>query len=392
MAARTGRLRGWAGRGLALALGCACAVGILEAGLRLLRPGHSGLRALLYQATLPTDYARVPDLRALLETTVVGHAPHAEYAGFVLNARGLRTREYAAEKAPGAYRVVAIGDSFVYGGVPEAEHWCGRLERALVERGRGPAEVLRLGVPGTGPPFYLRMWELEAASLRPDLVLVGLFVGNDLFDEQRRAEGWRGALERAAAVSYAVRLGRNLLRLDRPALTRAGRAPVVRHPSGGFDVPGFVYDDARPTFSPEAFAEIERDRMTLCLDSARSRFAWRLERVTAVLRELQAQVSRAGARLAVVGIPDEYQVHFDVARQAAAAEGRPLADYDLDRPQRELAQALSAEGISWIDLLPAFRERGSRERLYVPRDTHWNRAGHRLAAERVLEALGTTDR
>jgi hypothetical protein len=379
------RLRPWLGRALALAIGCAVALGLLEAGLRALRPSHSGLRALLYQATLPTAYGRIRDLRGLLETTVVGYRPHTEYAGYVLNGRGLRTREYDDAPAPGVYRVVALGDSFVYGGVAEADHWCALLERGLT-RAR-PAEVLRLGVPGTGPPFYLRLWEVEAARLRPDLVIVGLFVGNDFFDEQGRSEGWRGRLEQAAAVSYSFRLARNLLRLDAPLIARSPGAGGVRHASGGFDAPGFVYDDARATFSPEAFAEVERDRMTLGLDSARGRFATRLERVVRVLRELNAQAARSGSRLVVMVIPDEYQVHADVARLAAEAEGRALDSYDLERPQRELGRALRDEGIDALDLLPAFRERGAGERLYVPRDTHWNRAGHRLAAEQLQAYL-----
>lgn len=380
------RLRPWIGRVLALAMGCALALGLLEVGLRALRPSHSGLRALLYQATLPTAYGRIADLPGLLETTVVGYRPHTESGGYLLNARGLRTREYAATPAPGVLRVVALGDSFVYGGVAEADHWCGHLERTLAAHHGGGAEVLRLGVPGTGPPFYLRLWEVEASRLGASLVVVGLFVGNDFFDEQGRAEGWRGRVDQAAAVSYSVRLARNLLRLDRPAIARAAPAGT-RHPSGGFDVPGFVQDDTRPTFSPEAFAEVERDRMTLCLDSARGRFGARLDRVVRVLRELDAQVVRAGARLVVMLIPDEYQVHPDVAALAARAEGVPLEAYDLERPQRELTQALRSEKIDALDLLPVFQERAKGERLYVPRDTHWNRAGHRLAAERLAAHL-----
>lgn len=379
-------IRPWLGRFLALAIGCAAALGLLEVGLRALRPSHSGLRALLYQATLPTAYGRIADLPGLLETTVVGYRPHTEFGGYVLNGRGLRTHEYGATPAPGVFRVVALGDSFVFGGVAEADHWCGHLERALATRHPPAAEVLRMGVLGTGPPFYLRLWEVEGARLGASVVVVGVFVGNDFFDEQGRPEGWRGRLDQAAAVSYAVRLARNLLRLEAP-VARPPEASGARHPSGGFDVPGYVYDDTRAQFSPEAYAEVERDRMTLCLRSAGGRFAVRLERVMRVLRELDAQVRRSGARLVVMMMPDEYQVHADVAALAARAEGRALDAYDLDRPQRELGLALRNEGIDALDLLPAFRDRGTAERLYVPRDTHWNRAGHRLAAEQLAAHL-----
>ena len=107
----------------------------------------------------------------------------------------------------------------------------------------------------------------------------------------------------------------------------------------------------------------------------------------ATMVSLDAQVRRSGARLVVMMIPDEYQVHADVAGLAARAEGGTLDAYDLERPQRELGRALREEGIDALDLLPAFRERGTAERLYVPRDTHWNRSGHRLAAERLAAHL-----
>src|SRR5262245_11652954 len=136
------RLRPWVGRVLALAVGCALATGLLEVGLRALRPSHSGLRALLYQPTLPTAYGRLADLPGLVETTVVGYRRHTDSGGYVRNGRGLRTREYAVAPAPGVFRIVALGDSFVYGGVAEADHWCAHLERAIASRRTGGAEVL----------------------------------------------------------------------------------------------------------------------------------------------------------------------------------------------------------------------------------------------------------
>jgi hypothetical protein len=42
----------------------------------------------------------------------------------------------------------------------------------------------------------------------------------------------------------------------------------------------------------------------------------------------------------------------------------------------------------FIDLLPAFEEAVARgDLLYYPYDTHWNQAGHNLAAQVIAEAL-----
>jgi hypothetical protein len=388
-----GRARSTRPRRLRTLLGCVLgglvALATLETGLRLLRPLHTGVRGLLYQSTLPTDYERVADLPALLGTTVLGYGPLTEQEHYVLNSRGLRTREYEDTPTAGTLRVVALGDSFTFGGVPDAAHWCPRLEARMAEHRGAPVEVLRLGVPGTGPPFHLRMWELEGARLRAEVVVVALFVGNDFFDEQGRRPGWRGLVDRGSAASYAVRLARNLARLDPTALGGGTRGARRTFAAGGYELEGRAasFDDTRPTFSESAFAEIQGDRMALCLNASRLAFAIRLERVMRVLRELTASVRASGARLVVMVISDEYQVSSEVASGAARAEGRALADYDLERPQRALVEALDGDGIETVDLLAAFRSRSGRERLYVPRDTHWNRAGHDLASAELAAAL-----
>lgn len=378
------RFSRWPAVALAI-ISVALAFGTVEAGLRFLRPRHTGLRGLLYQASLPSDYRRVESLPQLLDTSVLGYRPRTEEDGYILNSRGLRTHEYETAKLPATLRVLALGDSFAFGGVPDREHWCLGLEEKLASHVGGPVEVLRLGVPGVGPPFYLRMWQLEGARLQADAVVVGLFVGNDFFDEQGRRQGWRGLIDQAAALSYAVRLTRNLARLDPTARRTPVGTPRPFFPSGGYELSDRADLQQIPTFSPKIFAEIERERMTLCLRNDTAAFAIRLERVVRVLRELSESVEQVGARLIVMMIPDEYQVSPDVAAMAAGAQGRPLSDYDLLLPQRALAAALAGEGIEAVDLLPAFR--ATRGPLYVPRDTHWNRAGHALASDALAAIL-----
>lgn len=61
--------------------------------------------------------------------------------------------------------------------------------------------------------------------------------------------------------------------------------------------------------------------------------------------------------------------------------------------QRDAVHALvnSLPGWQFIDLLPAFEEAASRgEMLYYTYDSHWNQAGHDLAAEVIAAALSGT--
>ncbi len=53
---------------------------------------------------------------------------------------------------------------------------------------------------------------------------------------------------------------------------------------------------------------------------------------------------------------------------------------------REISEKL---GVTYVDLLPEFRQGASAGTGYFLADHHWNAAGHALAARRVGEALLT---
>lgn len=374
---------------LRVALALLVVAGSTEIAVRLARPFAPGLRRLLYEASLPAAFAPITTLPALLDTTVNGWAPFAERDGYVLNSRSLATPEYAEQKAPGTLRVVLLGDSFTAGRFPTARHWTTLVAADLAARTATPVEAIRLAVPGTGPQFQLRLFEIEGARLAPDLVVLAFFVGNDFFDELGGAFA-RGPLDQLAlalrARSLAWRLAGNVGRLATGLAPRPGppdRAPPVAVAGrGGYEVPGFArdFDETTATFQEGAYLAIEAERLSLCLVNATGRFATRLGRVLETIDQLDARVRATGARFAVMVIPDEYQVDPAVFAAAARTAGHAPAEYDLDRPQRELGRVLAARGVAVLDLLAPGRRAAADGALYLPRDTHWNTAGHRLAA------------
>lgn len=108
---------------------------------------------------------------------------HYESADFrysvYINSIGIRDRELPRERGD-AYRILAIGDSYTYGwGVDIENTWMRMLEQRLRESGK-EVEILNLGKPGSGPPFYSEIAEKAIPLLRPDLVLVCMLQGNDI--------------------------------------------------------------------------------------------------------------------------------------------------------------------------------------------------------------------
>jgi hypothetical protein len=102
------------------------------------------------------------------------------YGGEIhINAFGMRSREVAAKKPPGAFRILMLGDSTLYGGsyIGQSETYASRLEEAL---NREPSllpgmprrvEVLGMGVNGWGPQHELAYVQ-EFGLFQADLVMV----------------------------------------------------------------------------------------------------------------------------------------------------------------------------------------------------------------------------
>lgn len=368
---------------------------LVEVVVRLAEPRHRGLRMLLRASTDTTDFSDAETLPELMGRTMLGFAPGTVQFGFVLNSRSFRTREYEPGPARDRFRVVALGDSFTFasGGLPHEDHWTTVLQAELGGRAARPVEVLRLGVPDTGPAFQLRLWQVEASRLAPDAVVLAFFVGNDFVDHQPDrgpfADDGRGLSARFASVSAAYRALRNLARVA----GAGGLASADRREAGpaapGEPVPGYreAFDGGLPTFSEGRFLAIEAERMALCLSSEEAAFEALARRTAAVVEALAVEVEASGASFVVMLIPDQYQVAPELAEAAVRAAGRSLADYDLERPQRVLTAMLEASGIRVLDLLPVLREEAAAAPVYRPRDTHWNARGNRIAADALADLL-----
>lgn len=369
-----------------------CAV-VLELGLRIAYPYHTGLRALLYSPTVRTEYDRIDSTGELLRTTVLGLRPGEKVRGFVLNSQGFRTPEYTAEPQPGTLRLVVLGDSFAFasGGVPWSLMWTTRLEESLAARLQRPVEVINLGVPAIGPRFELRLWELEGARLDPAWVVLGFFIGNDFTDESGHPlEPARD--EALARWSYTYRLGRNLSRLWRERRENRIAQPTAEVPGregrSGYEAPGAADLLAQHTgLSETAYLKVELNRLALCRRSRREGFEELFAKTTPVLLHLASSVRRHGAELVVAMIPDEYQVDGSLLQRLLEDHGIPAEDIDLTYPQRRLATFLESEGIPYLDLLPELRRHAANERLYWPTDTHWNPSGNRVAGDLLAEFL-----
>lgn len=97
------------------------------------------------------------------------------------NNAGYRDEDFSETKPENEFRIVLIGDSFAEGyGVEVGDSFANQLENLLADSGK--VTVYNLGVIGTAPDDYLQYLSRDGMRFSPDLVIVVLFVGNDLSD------------------------------------------------------------------------------------------------------------------------------------------------------------------------------------------------------------------
>jgi hypothetical protein len=303
-------------------------------------------------------------------------------------------------------RVVVYGDSFIEAETsPLAETYVARLAARLTEGLGQPVEAVNAGVAGYGPDQEALRIDDEIGPLQPDLVVMGVFAGNDFGDLMRdklfrlgpdgglATNRWtispvlRHQFEHAEHVSHGSMLWHGLIHLFGP---RAPSPREPRHllPAGGFP---FLLEKRRREY--EEFVRHGDNEVRHLLgdpydadvslqphsESAR----YKKTLMEKVLLHV-AETARAHAvPLVFLFIPSALDVcdHWD-----DRVDPRVFPDYRRDALTGALDGMAARNGLAHLDLYPVFRRAGG-DALYLRGDEHWNAAGEDLAAARTTSLV-----
>jgi hypothetical protein len=282
-----------------------------------------------------------------------------------LNSGGFQDVEFP-KKAPNAYRILGIGDSFAFGALPYRFNYLTLLEEDLKQW--SPAvEVLNLGIPGIGPREYVAVLVREGLVLAPDAVLLSFYVGNDFEESQRAKRPFHSYSHVASLIHYLFR--------------------VLPKQEGGLKRRAEYSDycDDCPRFDDPSYRQLVAGRSGIYLEGYRD-FSRLLDNAVHYLAEMHGICQRRRIDLFVVIIPDEIQVDTELQRRVHE-EFFSAYTWNNTRPNDALATRLEQMGIPYIDLLPDFAAADASAPLYRLRDTHWNIRGNRLAADVIGRRL-----
>jgi hypothetical protein len=301
--------------------------------------------------------------------------PNTTAAHINTNAFGFNDIERAV-KGPNP-RIAVIGDSFVFGAVPREKNIASALQELAGESGIA-VDVLNMGLPAAGPRNYLGLLQKDAAGMNVGMVCVVFFVGNDIVQSHPdfKTVVWLGSTREVLRRPYLLGLSK-----EYSYVYRAGRS-VTRQIRERLD------KTPRPAFARDTFLSIEYQRSEI---HKKDRGAFLREcyiEAVNVLVEIAEKAEKLDMKCIIVLAPDQLQVSKELRASLARAYGMDMGDYDFKAPQKYITAELRKNGITVVDLLPAFEAAAQNDVLYLKQDTHWNEAGNLLAAEIIWDALG----
>ena len=317
---------------------------IAEGGLRLVAP--------------PADSA---DLWRKLPTAAEwsgqpnGRGMHAGVP-VAFNAFGLRDAQRPVLPAPGAVRVLALGDSVTFGMGVAQDQTYPRQTEALLSAIRGaPVEVLNMGMPGYNTLHQLAQLREIGFALQPKIVVVG-FLYNDI--ELSSAQKGQGSTSTQAAQTSLPRKIKSQVNgawlwLKQHSLFVAWLSPRLGNalrPLGfkGLGQVGEVKDQFVDT-NPN----------------------WR--RMQEALLEMRQLSAERGIELVVMIIP--------------AMAKFSDATYPIKEYHQAVAGFCRSNGIKVLDLLPAFWGGDGTQYWISATDGHPNAQGQKIIAEALAGYL-----
>jgi len=415
---------GPAGRGrllsacFGLALGLAC----VEAGIRMLHLGGN-VREVDSSAIARQFYSMTPPGSTFVNWPKT--LDEFEPALIEINSTGIR----GPEIRPGPVDLLLIGDSMIEARQLPWEQTLGPRLQAALDGRSSRARVVSHGMRGWSPLLEWNWYLKVGRTLRPRIVLL-FFFWNDLWASGDEVRTFRAVMSPDGRPDHfevavdsrwvwykhvrTVRVTADMVQRVGVTTIRRAVAMIGTTPTGGQDLAGaralakrmagdgLLTESQLDALLSKPFAELDQTLQRLASlqlwGGLRPFRLWTdTQRTAAAATELTLQrfaedVAKDGARLAVVYVPNAYQIatsECSVARYLDGLDDGVLLPVDSGI-QTWLAGATARHGIELLDPSDAMRRllqtrpAGSPP-LYLRADCHWAERGHQFVADYLAD-------
>jgi hypothetical protein len=285
-------------------------------------------------------------------------------------------------------RILGLGDSFSVYLRDKNKNYNNILQQKYINIGRGDVEIVNAGMEAMGPGYYWHILNNYGDLFNPDLVLVGFFVGND-FEEAEFTVFIGNFINEPNDLfkrysKYGDFCHLRLYRLLKNKYTRYRETQrkeqeAKQNPSQEVG-----------TFSQATFIEVEQKRSWIFDKNKRDELQRRWQECANILIKMKNWCDRRKIKLVIAILPEQFQVD-QALREAVLTKYQHIAaeNFDLSYPDTLIVNFCRTHDIHCLDMLGPFQEQGKTRQLYTVRDSHWNEAGNRLAADLIFKYLET---
>lgn len=334
--------------------------------------------------------------------------------GFVKDADG-------NDPDPSARRILFIGDSFVAGLQVDISQNLSVMSQDLLDEATGDRwQSINAGMDSYGPIRYQLSYQVFKETFDPEIVVVGLFVGNDLGDA---AQLFENGLVVVDDTGLPVRVEHSYFGGERP--------PIMPPSEWKRGIVGLIdelvynnicnYLDWQ-TIGPEDYFTVpprdlvveayDASREAACIAGEEPCVSYPIRNETLIrynqdaifkehyaeqdladlqltrdsLRQLHQAVQADNRKLILVIFPVSHQVPHQgegIKPDRGLAVGEVI---DSAAPQDYLMDFCTEEGLHCVDLLPVFRAH-DQENLFWVYDMHLTPRGHEVAAQAIVQEI-----
>jgi len=335
------------------------------------------------------------------------------------NEQGFRDKPISSEKVMGVDRILFVGDSFTEGkGVSEDS----RFSNRLIEDLGIDYEGVNVGQLATNPDVYLDNIKRFGVALDPDLIVMGIFLGNDFqgarglpapdsrqvnltLPMQTSYSIWDSiSLKFLRTLFQQVRSGKSLLTLKLDVEDKNYWELYFNHEiskeyyAGKFNLSIEQMDMLTKGFNQDVLKQIYEGRLGpgILSEAINNQLGIKMtepfyvnedyEKLYAYVSESQKIATEHGIRFLVLIIPDITQVHSnefeEVLKRDFLMQKLPPRLHYLEEFRARLNNDLVRDNISFSDVTEALRS--TRKLTYYLYDNHMNKLGHETVSQLLL--------
>jgi hypothetical protein len=343
---------------------------ILEGAVRLLKPQQ--LVAVWMDTFQPADsigWRFTPNIDQQINTGERSVRFVTDHDGFRIDPAGGTSADA---------RVILIGDSFMAAiQVEYEETFAAHMERGLNARLGRPVEVRNVSAGGWDPPQYLIMARRLLASAPVDMVVVSVYVGNDVVSEPMRIHSPLQLVPvRPFRIPLLLSYTEFIDAIVRPADDRLKRRSHL-----------YILAKNRAAHLRMRLGLTAAWFPDVHLRSMADSPGWGY--TVDILDQIRDAAADHGVPSAFILVPSHFQVDQTALERHMSGFDVDPEDVLIDQPNEILSRHMRERGLQVIDPLPGMRHqfRATGEPLFGRVDTHLSAEGHRVMWELVADDI-----